>query len=119
MRSAVVVLQVTRTKYETQNMLFNETFVFENVMLTPDEWACEKLGLSLWDRNDFLTNKKIGGIEFSLDNIYRQKQHEYFRKWVPITLPEAPGKEHGFLHISVHVLKRGINQPFYPSLPLI
>ncbi len=102
---------MTKTKYETQNTMFNETFVFENVMLSSKEWGCEKVGLILWDRNNFLTNTKIGGIEFSLDNIYRQKQHEYFRKWVPMTLPNAPGKEHGFLHISIHVLKRGDEAP--------
>ncbi|GAB5368390.1 hypothetical protein AAMO2058_001315100 [Amorphochlora amoebiformis] len=101
----------TRTKYETNNTVFNEEFFFENVMLTNKEFSREKIGLNLYDRNDFLPNRRIGGIEFSLDNIYRQKGHEYFRKWVPCTLPEAPGKEHGFLLVSIYVLKRGDPTP--------
>lgn len=40
-----------------------------------------------------------GQFEFSLENIYRQKGHEYYRRWVPLTLPSEPGAERGYLLI--------------------
>ncbi len=107
--------RVTRTKYETQNTVFNETYVFEGVLLTDEERAREKIGLNLYDRNTFLANTRIGGIEFSLDNVYRQKNHEYFRKWVSMALPDAPGREQGYLHVSVHVLKKGDTIPSHDA----
>eukprot|EP00466_Bigelowiella_natans_P007748 jgi/Bigna1/131767/aug1.15_g6475 len=111
--------RTTFTKYETVDMVFNETYVFEGVMLTDDEWKREKVAFTLYNRNSFVPNKSIGEIEFSLSNVYRQKNHEYFRKWVPVTLPESPGKENGFLRISVHVLKRGDPAPARNKLELL
>mmetsp|Transcript_22475 Transcript_22475/g.33520 ORF Transcript_22475/g.33520 Transcript_22475/m.33520 type:complete len:1427 (+) Transcript_22475:66-4346(+) len=105
--------RVTRTSYETNNTLFNEVFVFENVMLTDDEWKREKIGLNVYDRNDFIANERIGGIEFSLENVYRQKDHEYFRKWMPIVLPQKPGKPQGYLRLSLYILKRGDPTPIH------
>jgi len=103
--------RITRTKFETVNTTFNETFVFEEIMLTEEEFNREKIALTLYDRNDFVWNKQIGGIEFSLDNVHRRKNHEYYRKWVPMTNPTTPGKENGFMRCSVYVLKRGDPTP--------
>eukprot|EP00469_Lotharella_globosa_P005541 CAMPEP_0167793706 /NCGR_PEP_ID=MMETSP0111_2-20121227/13347_1 /TAXON_ID=91324 /ORGANISM="Lotharella globosa, Strain CCCM811" /LENGTH=1364 /DNA_ID=CAMNT_0007686929 /DNA_START=58 /DNA_END=4149 /DNA_ORIENTATION=+ len=103
--------KTTYTKFQTANALFNEKFIFENVMLTKTEWETEKIALSVVDRNDFTPNASIGQVEFSLTNVYRQKNHEYYRKWTPIVRPHEPGKDHGWIQVSVYVLKKGDPTP--------
>lgn len=105
------IKRTTRTKFQTSNAVWNEMYTFENVMLTEDEWKREKVSVSCVDRNDFTRNQFIGGVEFSLTNIYRQKSHEYHRKWTPLVHPDEPGKDHGHIQVSVYVLKKGDTTP--------
>eukprot|EP00954_Amorphochlora_amoebiformis_P024661 1367830-Amorphochlora_amoeboformis.AAC.1 len=110
--------RTTYTKFQTANSVWNEKFVFENVMLTEDQWKREKIALSVVDRNDFTPNALIGQVEFSLTNIYRQKNHEYYRKWTPIVKPDEPGKDHGWIKVSVYVLKKGDATPSHEETEL-
>mmetsp|Transcript_24644 Transcript_24644/g.34257 ORF Transcript_24644/g.34257 Transcript_24644/m.34257 type:complete len:1388 (+) Transcript_24644:81-4244(+) len=103
----------TCTKFQTANSVWNEKFVFENVMLTDSQWETEKIALTVVDRNDFTPNAMVGTVEFSLTNIYRQTNHEYYRKWTPIVRPDEPGKDHGCMQVSVYVLKRGDATPVH------
>ena len=99
------------TKYSTVNALWDTTYMFEDVMLTDEEFGTEKVTIGAYDRNALFKNELIGSYEFSLENIYRQKGHEYYRKWVPLTVPTDPGYPHGHMLCSIYVLKEGDPTP--------
>jgi hypothetical protein len=41
---------------------------------------------------------ETGSYEFSVANVYRQKGHQYYRRWVPIALPDEPDMDQVALH---------------------
>lgn len=101
--------RTTDTQPNTNNAVWDQVFMFEHVPLRDEEFAQEKLSFSVLNKNDFTRNRLIGSYEFSLGNIYRQKNHQYYRQWVPLTLPEKPENDEGYLLVTVYVL--GPNDP--------
>eukprot|EP00466_Bigelowiella_natans_P015780 jgi/Bigna1/67723/fgenesh1_pg.4_\ len=91
------VSRMTKTQSATVNCVWNETFVFEDIFLSKEEFAAEKIGLNIYSRNFFVVNTLVGCCEFSLQNVYRQTNHEYYRKWVPIVHPDYPEVDTGLL----------------------
>lgn len=94
----------TDTQPNTNNAVWDQVFLFDSVNLREEEFAAEKLSFNVLNKNDFVRNRLIGSYEFSLGNIYRQKNHQYYRQWVPLTLPEKPENEEGYLLVTVYVL---------------
>lgn len=101
----------TEAKYGTVNAVWQTKYLFEDVMLTEDEFQKEKIAISVWDRNVFSRNEMIGLHEFSLSNIIRQKGCQYDRKWFPLTLPNQPGTTKGFVLMTMYVLRPGTPTP--------
>mmetsp|Transcript_4252 Transcript_4252/g.6336 ORF Transcript_4252/g.6336 Transcript_4252/m.6336 type:complete len:1428 (-) Transcript_4252:52-4335(-) len=95
----------SRIRNDVVNVVYNETYSFENVMLSEDEFLREKVVIRVYDKNTFVPNSLIGMCELSMENIYNQKNHQYAKKWLPLRKPETPSFEQGFIRITCHVLK--------------
>lgn len=101
----------TEAKYETVNAVWQSKFLFEDVMLTDEEFEKEKLAIGVYNRNDFARNQLIGMHEFSLVNIQRQKGSQYDRQWFPLTVPEQPSQIQGYILVTTYVLRPGASPP--------
>lgn len=100
----------------TVNAVWDQVFTWDDVALSKEEFQNEKIALSVMHKSDFSRNKLIGSYEFSLGNIYRQKSHQYYRTWVPLTQPEKPENEEGHLLCSVYVLGPNDPTPINPTI---
>ncbi|GAB5369643.1 hypothetical protein AAMO2058_001422700 [Amorphochlora amoebiformis] len=103
----------TKIRPRIVSTVFNETYVFENVMLSSAEMETEKLQIWVYDREIFTSNALIGSCELSLRNIYARESHQYKKCWLALRKPETPGQQRGFLRITTHVL--GPNDPSPPN----
>eukprot|EP01006_Ploeotia_vitrea_P045078 TRINITY_DN66894_c5_g6_i1.p1 TRINITY_DN66894_c5_g6~~TRINITY_DN66894_c5_g6_i1.p1 ORF type:complete len:1357 (-),score=756.79 TRINITY_DN66894_c5_g6_i1:54-4124(-) len=101
----------TDTKPKTVNCVWEQVFMFEDAMLTHEEFQSEKVSIGVYDRNNFTANELIGSFEFSLSNVYRQRNHEYYRKWTPMLKPHEPKHSEGWVLLSIYVLKDGDPTP--------
>ena len=99
----------THAKSRTVNAVWEERFVFDRVRLTEEEFNREKICLEVTDKNNFARNAFIGSYELSLSHIYRQKEHQFYREWFPLTQPTRPTTPLGYILVTVYVL--GENDP--------
>lgn len=105
------IQEQTETKYETVNPVWEAKFVFEGVELSDVDFQREKLSIKVYSRNDFFSNDLIGSYEFALNHVHRQQNHQFYRHWMPLTLPDNPGNIQGFLLATVYVLMPGDPTP--------
>jgi hypothetical protein len=97
------------------NAVWDKVFMWSDVMLTNERFQTEKISFSVQHRANWGRNSLIGSYEFSLGNIYRQKNHQYYELWVPLRKPDKPGFDEGHLKLTVYVL--GPNDPTPPHEP--
>mmetsp|Transcript_8495 Transcript_8495/g.16195 ORF Transcript_8495/g.16195 Transcript_8495/m.16195 type:complete len:1348 (-) Transcript_8495:95-4138(-) len=104
----------TEVKRTSINVVWETRFIFNGIRLTSTQFDKEKIHFKVYDRNTFFRNALIGSYEFTLSNVHRQKQHQYYRKWVPLVDPTNHAGERGFLLLSVYTLKAGEPTPEPP-----
>jgi hypothetical protein len=98
------VYKDTECKYATVNAVWEAKYHFDQMPFSDDEFQREKILFSVYNRNHFQANRLIGSFEFSLSNIHRQRNHQYYRKWVPLAIPDNPDINQGFLLVTIYVL---------------
>jgi hypothetical protein len=124
--------QKTDVKVNCLNCVWEKMFSYENLRMTDEQFEHEKLAFKIYDKSHFTRNEVIGthspfqhfffhsfssshvwpefsagSYEVSLNFIYRCKNREVFRTWVPLTRPDKPVKEWGYLLFSAYVIKKG------------
>lgn len=97
-------VRTTRTRFGSVNAVFNESFTFENVLLTPSEFRCEKVAVRVFDRNVATRNSLVGACEAGLESIFHQHNHQLYKRWLPIYRPGIPCYHRGFVRVTMHVL---------------
>lgn len=99
--------QKTDVKVNCLNCVWEKMFSFDSLRLTEEQFEHEKLAFKIYDKSHFTRNEVIGSYEISLNHIYRCKNREVYRTWVPLTRPASPVKEWGYLLFSAYVIKKG------------
>jgi Ca2+-dependent lipid-binding protein len=92
--------QITKTHYETNNPVWNQSFTFEKVLLNPLELETMELVIEVYDHNALFANELIGYTSVGLSTMYRHINHEFYRVWVPLFNKELGAKIQGKLQIS-------------------
>ena len=105
--------QQTEITRDAVNVVWDQTFVFEDVMLTQDEFERENIVIQIFDANVFVRNKLIGQYSFGVEKTWSQPIpiHQFYKKWVLIADPSEPEKIQGYLKCSVTVLGPGDRAP--------
>jgi hypothetical protein len=105
--------QKTDVKKDSLNCVWEKHMSFDGMMLTEEQFQHEKLAFKIYDKSHFTRNQVIGCYEIALNFIYRCKNREVYRTWVPLTRPESPVKEWGYLLFSAYVVKKGDPVPVH------
>jgi hypothetical protein len=103
----------TGVKTDCINCVWEKIYSFDYMQMTKEQFEHEKLGFKIYDKNHFLRNQVIGSYECSLNFIYKCKNREVYRTWVPLTRPDSPIKEWGYILFSAYVLKKGDPVPHH------
>eukprot|EP00499_Haloplacidia_sp_CaronLabIsolate_P010402 CAMPEP_0196772422 /NCGR_PEP_ID=MMETSP1104-20130614/2224_1 /TAXON_ID=33652 /ORGANISM="Cafeteria sp., Strain Caron Lab Isolate" /LENGTH=856 /DNA_ID=CAMNT_0042142557 /DNA_START=126 /DNA_END=2693 /DNA_ORIENTATION=+ len=107
----------TEIQRNTVNCIWDEVFIFENIMLTADEFERENIYVQVFEANTFWRNELIGQYTFGFAKVNRQKEHrhQFFRTWVVLTDPNNPAEEQGFVRCTATVLGPGDKPPSHES----
>eukprot|EP00742_Colponemidia_sp_Colp-10_P006543 GILJ01007013.1.p1 GENE.GILJ01007013.1~~GILJ01007013.1.p1 ORF type:complete len:1298 (-),score=199.01 GILJ01007013.1:115-4008(-) len=103
----------TRKKDVTSGCFWNETFVFEKLQFTERDMKDQKILLEVQNANPVFRNDMIGEFVFDMGSVHIQPDHEYYKQWVPLTIPANPSKEQGFLKVSIFVIGENDTPPFH------
>lgn len=96
--------QISTRLYETNNAVWNQTFIFDKVSLNRLELETMELIFEVYDYNAFMPNELIGYHSVALSTMYRSMNHEFYRTWVPLMNAEVGSDHQGYLMISWYII---------------
>jgi len=102
--------QSTAIKQPTTETTFDEVLFYQLEDMNEDTLRLGRIRCEVYDANSLVSKgDMIGAWQTDFDFIYYQDDHEYYRKWVPLTGGHGASKTgmHGFLQLSVTILGPG------------
>lgn len=102
--------QSTVVRYNQINATWNQTFMYEDLDLSMDEFDSGLILIQVFHANMIFRRELIGQFSFGLKKVHRMPppfRHQVFEKWVILTDPENALEEQGYLKCSVTVLGPG------------
>jgi Ca2+-dependent lipid-binding protein len=85
--------QQTTKKYETNSAIWNQTLTFSGITMNQYELETFEMNIDLFDHNALLTNELIGIYSIGLSTLYRNTNHELYKKWITLFNKEVPNKK--------------------------
>eukprot|EP01065_Artemidia_motanka_P052325 TRINITY_DN9425_c0_g1_i1.p1 TRINITY_DN9425_c0_g1~~TRINITY_DN9425_c0_g1_i1.p1 ORF type:complete len:2387 (+),score=668.56 TRINITY_DN9425_c0_g1_i1:60-7220(+) len=84
---------------------FDEELVF-TVRNPTRSWWNRRIELDVFNRGRIprISSHRIGGFSFEIASVYSQKKHEYYRRWVALTIGDGDFRVRGYLQVSVMVV---------------
>ena len=82
--------QNSSVKPESLSAVFDELFIFNFRNLDKDDIDQAVVRVSVMDANVVTKNVLIGAYTFDTSDVYFQKDHEYYRKWVALMNDDDP-----------------------------
>jgi Ca2+-dependent lipid-binding protein len=82
--------QNSSVKPESLSAVFDELFIFNFRNLDKDDIDTAVVRVSVMDANVVTKNVLIGAYTFDTSDVYFQKDHEYYRKWVALMNDDDP-----------------------------
>ena len=76
--------QNTTVKYSCTSCVFDELLIFDIKNVEKEQFEESIIRISCYDSNTIGRNKMIGAWVCDATMVYFQKDHEYYRKWVPL-----------------------------------
>lgn len=102
--------QATEIRRNAINATWDQTFTFQDLDLSVEEYEAELIVLQVFDANIIMRNELIGQFSFGLAKVRNQPlphRHQVYRRWLVLTDPRDPLEEQGFLQVTVTVLGPG------------
>ncbi|GBG34114.1 Synaptotagmin-1 [Hondaea fermentalgiana] len=102
--------QTTEIRRNSINATWDQTFTFQDMDLSVEEFQAELVVLQVFDANVIFANELIGQFSFGLAKVRNQPpphRHQVYRRWLMLTDPKNPLEEQGYLQVSVTVLGPG------------
>ena len=107
--------QQTTKKYETNSAIWNQTLTFSGISMNQYELETFEMNIDLYDHNALLTNELIGSYSIGLSTLYRNTNHEFYKKWVTIWNKDNPNKKQGYLLLSCFIVGPNERPPFHAA----
>lgn len=82
--------QNSSVKPESLSAVFDELFIFNFRNVDKDDIDTAVVRVSVMDANVVTKNVLIGAYSFDTSDVYFQKDHEYYRKWVALMNDDDP-----------------------------
>ena len=73
------------------------------------------MNIDLYDHNALLTNELIGQYSIGLSTLYRNTNHEFYKKWITMWNKDEPNKKQGYLLISCFIVGPNERPPFHAA----
>jgi hypothetical protein len=101
----------TRIIHGCTSAVFDDEFIFPDVQLPANEYAKSTIKIQVYDANIIFRNELLGQFAFQISKVREQQTHQFYRTWVVLAHPDAPGSPRGFLKCTVTVLGKGDAPP--------
>lgn len=101
--------QNTTVKYSCTSCVFDELLIFDCKNMEKEEFEEAIIRVSCYDSNTIGRNKMIGGWACDATHVYFQKDHESYRKWIPLMDDEDEEDVgvQGYMKLSVSIIGPG------------
>lgn len=96
--------QVSMKKFQTNAVVWNQSFTFPGLMMNQYELETFELILEVYDYNALMANELIGYYSIGLSTLYRNLNHEFYRVWLTLFNPDKPNEIQGYLQVSCFIV---------------
>lgn len=101
--------QNSTVQKESLNCVFDEVYIFNFRNLDKDVFSEGIIRIKVMDANVLTKNVLIGSYNFDATQVYFQKDHEFYRKWVALMNEDDPqdNSVQGYLKLTVQIVGPG------------